>query len=368
MPPEQAGGKGGEVGPAADVYALGATLYALVTGRPPFQAATAMDTVLQVISDEPVPPRRLNTSVPRDLETSILKCLEKEPVKRYASASALAEDLRRYLAGEPILARPVGLAERTWRWCRRNPAVAGAVGLVAAALSVVAVLALLYAEQQTRLAQAKTLYANEQKDHAREQAQAAASLHDALTQSNRRLAMFDFERGQSAFENGQTGPGLLWMVECWRSAVAAGDPGWQHTARANMAAWQSHDIALKAVFSHQDVVVSMAFSPDGKAVLTGSFDKTARLWDATTGKPIGPPLPHQDAVWAVAFSPDGRAVLTGSGDKTARLWPVSELPNNLPRVAAWAGVVTGLELDEQGAVHALDNAAWRQRRERLDSE
>src|SRR5262249_53348769 len=124
MPPEQAGGKRGDVGPAADVYALGATLYALVTGRPPFQAATAMDTVLQVLSDEPVPPRGLNASLPRGLETICLKCLEKEPGKRYSSATALGEDLGRYLAGEPIVARPVSTLERAVKWSRRRPAIA----------------------------------------------------------------------------------------------------------------------------------------------------------------------------------------------------------------------------------------------------
>jgi hypothetical protein len=131
MPPEQAGGKRGEVGPAADVYALGATLYALVTGRPPFQAATAMDTLLMVLSEEPVPPRRLNATIPRDLETICLKCLEKEPARRYASAWALADDLRRHLDGEPIVARPVTRFERAAKWARRKPAIAALMGLVA---------------------------------------------------------------------------------------------------------------------------------------------------------------------------------------------------------------------------------------------
>jgi tRNA A-37 threonylcarbamoyl transferase component Bud32 len=140
MAPEQAGGKSKEVSPATDVYALGAILYELLTGRPPFKAANPLDTVLQVLSEEPVPPSRINVLLPRDLETICLKCLQKEPRRRYARAAALAEDLRRFQAGETILARPVGRAEKLLRWGCRNPALAGLLALSVVTVALVAIL------------------------------------------------------------------------------------------------------------------------------------------------------------------------------------------------------------------------------------
>jgi WD40 repeat protein len=123
---------------------------------------------------------------------------------------------------------------------------------------------------------------------------------------------------------------------------------------------------LGAPLKHQNVANAVAFSPDGKTLLTGSSDNTVRLWDAATRKPLGTPLKHQSIVHAVAFSPDGKTLLTGGGDQPVRLWDVSELPDDLPRVAAWVEVVTGLRLDEEGNVHVLDNAAWLKSRERLE--
>jgi serine/threonine-protein kinase len=193
MAPEQAEGKG--TGPAVDVYALGAILYEMLTGRPPFRANNRLDTVLQVINDDPVPPRRLQSKVPVDLETICLKCLEKDATKRYASAGHLADDLHRYLANEPINARPIGAGRRVLKWARRRPALAALVSVSVLALLVLA-----------GVIEHSTIRLKEERDFALEQRRIADDQRDVADRARQdaerqhQRAQVNFERARQAVD------------------------------------------------------------------------------------------------------------------------------------------------------------------------
>jgi hypothetical protein len=200
MAPEQARSTGRPIGPATDVYALGAMLFELLTGHVLFHGLTLLDTLELVCSQEPTPPSRLQAAVPRDLEVICLKCLQKEPDKRYLSAYALADDLRRFQLGEPIMARPIGVLARILRWCRRKPLVAG----LTAALFLTAALGFGAVTLKWREARQAELLAWERQQQAEQAREEALSLTRWLL----------LDRALDLCEQGESGAGLLWLGRC----------------------------------------------------------------------------------------------------------------------------------------------------------
>jgi WD40 repeat protein/serine/threonine protein kinase len=305
MAPEQAAGRTQEIGPATDVYALGAILYECLTGRPPFKAATTLETLEQVLYDEPVSPRRLQPKVPRPLETICLKCLQKDLRHRYASAAELADDLPRFLNGEPIRARPVGRLTRLWLWCRRNPALAGASALSAAALLIIVVLGVSYGFAQHQFGV--------------EQHRLAENLQTALAQTQREAALSTWDHGRRLCEEGEVGHGLLLVVRALQRAPA--DDNLRDALRRDLAGWHRLCHTLCQVWRHPGAVLAVAVSPDGKTAVTGCADGKVRLWDLASGRLRRKRLGHQGGVCAVAFShPCGDSFLTGGADGTVLLW------------------------------------------------
>jgi WD40 repeat protein/serine/threonine protein kinase len=336
MSPEQAIGESAEVGPAADVYALGAVLYELLTGRPPFKAATPLETVLLVREEDPLPPRRLQPSVPRDLDSICLKCLEKEPHQRFASALALADDLRRFLDGQPTVTRPRPWWVRVVKWARRRPAQAALVAVSALAALALLVVGLVY---NRRLEGALQTTRQREREARRNLYVAHMNLAQRAWQDNhidRVLALLQEERPRRRDELDPRGFEWHYLNRLCHSArlsvpgtsALALSPDGKLLATVDpkeprvVTVWDTATGRCRRLKDHRRPVACLAFSPDGRLLASAGSDRRIRLWDAAAGRLTPTRLRAPRPVTCLAFSGKDRLASAGK-DRGILIWEVS---------------------------------------------
>ena len=329
MAPERFRGEGDA---RADIYALGLTLYELLALRPAFDSSDRLKLIEQIKAEEPPRPRALDSRIPRDLETIVLKAIHKDPKDRYPSADAVAEDLRRFLANEPIRARRVSAAERFGRWCKRNPVVAGLLAAVFVLLAAVAGVASVgyvreaaqraEADRQRQAADGQRIAAVRQRQEAdRQRALAEAAEARAKGEAGRaRTAEQEMRRQvyaansnlmQQAWDTGQVSRlrGLLAENETYP------DRGFEWYYWQRLCHLEQHTL-----IGHRHEVTSVAWSPDGTRLASGSRDGTAKVWEAASGRELLTLRGIAGQVLSVSWSPDGQRLATGNQDGMARVW------------------------------------------------
>lgn len=304
MSPEQAIGDIALIGPATDVYALGAILYEMLTGRPPFRADTPVNTIMLVIRGEVVPPGKLVAKLPLDLETITLKCLEKGSHRRYESAAALAEDLDNFLENKPISARPAGRIERTVKWVRRHPMFASLIAAIATGLLSFIILGIWAYAAVTERARAAEV--------AQEQAMLSAN------ESKQRLIRLAVANGAQLLDKGDMLGGTGWFAEALK--LDEHNTVTETIHRKRLAAVLSRCPILAHLWEHEGSVADLALSSDATTIATGSNDGLIRLWNLTTGKAVSAPLEHGSSISALQFSPDGKELIVLGQDGTCKLW------------------------------------------------